>query len=106
MFLDIPFYRTGVITTLPAPSPLSDSHRELNDKFMQAALRSIGPCDALEALLAVQMVRTHNLAISDDRKGEAAQGCRASCDCPAYPLPTLAILVWPSPHRPDEPQWV
>ena len=79
---------------------------ELNDKFMQAALRSIGPRDALEALLAVQMVRTHILAISDDRKGEAAQGCRASCDCPAYPLPTLAFLVWPSPHRPDDPQWV
>ncbi len=44
--------------------PFTDSHRDLNDRFMQAALRSIGPRDALEALLAVQMVRTHNLALT------------------------------------------
>jgi hypothetical protein len=44
--------------------PFTDSHRDLNDRFIQAALRSIGPRDALEALLAVQMVRTHNLALA------------------------------------------
>ncbi len=44
--------------------PFTDAHRGLNDRFMQAALRSIGPRDALEALLAIQMVRTHNLALT------------------------------------------
>ena len=53
-----------VLQAIETALPFTDSHRDLNDRFMQAALRSIGPRDALEALLAVQMVRTHNLALA------------------------------------------
>ena len=43
--------------------PFTDSPREWSRKFITGAVRSIAPRDALEALLAVQMVRTHNLAL-------------------------------------------
>ena len=43
--------------------PFGDSHHSFNDRFVKAAVRSIGPRDGVEAFLAVQMVHTHNLAI-------------------------------------------
>ncbi len=43
--------------------PFTDSPREWSRKFITGAVRSIAPRDALEAMLAVQMVRTHNLAL-------------------------------------------
>jgi len=38
-------------------------HEKFNAKFSKAVARSIGPRDGLEALLALQMVKTHNLAM-------------------------------------------
>ena len=41
--------------------PFGDSHDSFNTRMIKAAVHSLGPRDGLEALLAVQMVRTHNL---------------------------------------------
>ena len=44
--------------------PFGESNDSLNERFAEAAVRSLGPRDGLEALLAVQMVHTHNLAMN------------------------------------------
>ena len=44
--------------------PFGESRDSLNERFAEAAVRSLGPRDGLEALLAVQMVHTHNLAMN------------------------------------------
>jgi hypothetical protein len=43
--------------------PFGQSNDSLNERFAAAAVRSLGPRDVLEALLSVQMVQTHNLAV-------------------------------------------
>ena len=43
--------------------PFGETHDKFNGKFTEAAVRSLGPRDVLEALLAAQMVQTHNLAM-------------------------------------------
>ena len=43
--------------------PFSGSPPDWNGTFIESAIRSIAPRDGLEALLAVQMVQTHNLAL-------------------------------------------
>ena len=49
----------AAITTLP----FGAKSEKFNTKFSEAVTRSIGPRDGLEALLALQMVATHNLAM-------------------------------------------
>src|SRR5215469_15300633 len=49
----------AINTTLP----FGPTHEKFNTKFSKAVTRSIGPRDGLEALLALQMVKTHNLAM-------------------------------------------